>query len=312
MEQLFTNPQEAWVKIQEKIQMWYDQIIFLLPNLVLAILAMVGFVLFAKLLYRMMQKLSVKLALTYELTRLLANIVYIIVIGVGFFVSLGILNLDKTVTSLLAGAGIAGLAISLAFQNLATNFVSGIIISMRRPIAIGDIIESNDYYGTVRFINWRTTHLITFEGQYVHIPNKEIIEKPVVNFTKFGRRRVDLRVHISYAEDLEFVRDVTLQAMTNIPNRLEEHPPEVYYEEFDDSSINFVARFWIPFGRETKNRDYKAAVSEAMIHIRKAFLREGITIPYPIRTLDFGIKGGGRFAEILDQKSFQVKHEGKE
>lgn len=312
MEQLFTNPQEAWVQIQEKIEIWYKQTVLLLPNVILAILAMVGFVLVAKLLYKIMQKLSVKLALTYELTRLLANIVYIIVIGVGFFVSLGILNLDKTVTSLLAGAGIAGLAISLAFQNIATNFVSGIIISMRRPIAIGDIIESNDYYGTVHFINWRTTHLITFEGQYVHIPNKEIIEKPVVNFTKFGRRRVDVRIRISYAEDMEFVRKITLDAMEYIPNRLKAHDPEVYFEEFDDSSINFVARFWIPFGRETPNRDYKAAVSEGMIYIRKAFLREGITIPYPIRTLDFGSKGGERFAEILDEKTFQVKHDQKE
>ncbi len=306
MQKLFTEPKKAMEGLQGKFDNWYESILAFLPDLLLAIVTMIGFVVIANLLYRWTREACKKLQFAYEMSLLIANIVYLIVIGVGLFVSLGILNLDKTVTSLLAGAGIAGLAISLAFQNLATNFLSGIIISMRRPIAVGDIIESNDYYGTVHVINWRTTHLITFEGQYVHIPNKEMIENPVVNYTKFGRRRVDIRGRVSYAEDLENVRSVALTAMEDIPNRLYEFPPEVYFEEFDDSSINFVARFWIPFGRETPNRNYKAAFSEGMIHIRKAFKREDITIPYPIKTLDFGVKGGERFAEILDQNSFHV------
>lgn len=306
MEQIFTDPSKAWDLILEKLEQWGEGVILFLPNLVLAILAMMGFMLVSRIIYRLLWKLLIKVHLNYEMTKLIANIFYLIMLGVGIFISLGILELDKTVTSLLAGAGILGLALSFAFQNLATNFVSGIIISMRRPIAVGDIIKSNDFYGTVHNINWRTVHLITFEGQYIHIPNKELIEKPVENFTKLGRRRVDLKVGVSYGEDLQQVKDVVLDAVNDVPNRIESYDPELYYEEFNDSSIDFVVRFWIPFGRTTPNRDYKAAVSEAIMRIKLAFDREGITIPWPIRTLDFGAKGGQSFAQVMDQHTFKI------
>lgn len=310
MEQLFTDPSKAWELIIQKLESWGENLILFLPNLVLAILAMVGFVILARIIYRLIWNLLIKVHLNYEMSKLITNIVYLAMLGVGFFVSLGILELDKTVTSLLAGAGILGLALSFAFQNLATNFVSGIIISMRRPIAVGDIIKSNDFYGTVHNINWRTVHLITFEGQYIYIPNKELIEKPVENFTKLGRRRVDLEVGISYAEDLQHVKDVVLDAVEDVPNRIEAYEPELYFEEFGESSIDFVVRFWIPFGRTTPNRDYKAAVSEAIMRIKAAFDKEGITIPWPIRTLDFGAKGGQPFAEVMDQHAFQIRNKG--
>ena len=80
---------------------------------------------------------------------------------VGVFVALGVVGLDKTVTSLLAGAGIIGLALAFAFQDLAANFLSGVAISVRHPFRIADIIETNDFLGTVKAINLRSTELLT-------------------------------------------------------------------------------------------------------------------------------------------------------
>lgn len=282
LDQLFYNPERALELLVQKFEQWYEQVILILPNFIVAIFIFIGFILLGSLLKKLTARLLYSTTSNPEITRLLSNIVHWMVLIAGFFFSLGILELDKTVTSLLAGVGILGLAISFAFQNLATNFVSGIILASRRPISAGDIIESNDYYGTVRIINWRTTHLLTPEGQYVHIPNKEVIDRPVVNYTKLGKRRVDLEVGISYAEDLDHVKQVTLNAIEQVESRMPEAPPEFFYEEFGDSSINFVARFWILFTKDSKNQDYKKAVSDAVINMKKPFEQEGITFHGPL------------------------------
>ncbi len=106
------------------------------------------------------------------LNSLFASIVYIFFIGITLFTVLSILQLDKAVVSVLAGAGVVGLALAFAFQDIAANFISGIFISFRKPLHIGDIVKLSDYMGKVEEINLRDTVLKTFQGQLVIIPNK--------------------------------------------------------------------------------------------------------------------------------------------
>jgi small conductance mechanosensitive channel len=208
----------------------------------------------------------------------------LVVFVTGVFISLGILKLDKTVTSLLAGAGIIGLALSFAFQDLAVNCVSGLMIAFKKPISIGDLIETNGIFGTVTNIELRAVNIRNQQGQNIIIPCREILQKPVINYTTNGERRVDLRVAVSYKEDLHNVKAVLLSALSQNELRDTQKEVEIYFEEFAESSIVMSCRFWLAYNTHPQ---FLEARSRAIILIHKAFSENNITIPFPIRTIEF-------------------------
>lgn len=208
------------------------------------------------------------------------------------------MRLDTAVTSLLAGAGIAGIALAFAFQDVAANFMSGIFLSLRRPIRVGDIVQVKEYMGKVHHITLRDTVIHTFRGQTVIIPNKEIFQNPIENYSLLGRRRMDLTIGVSYGEDLEKVRAVVLDAVKALPGISASEESTVFFKEFADSSINFSVRIWLDTPEQIP---YLHLQSETIINIKKAFDKNNIVIPFPIRTLDFGIKGGQTLSEMKVQ-----------
>lgn len=289
--------EEAVRKIYDKLLNWVETLIVMLPNLLLAVIIFCAFYYTGRFVRNALQKPLARVISTRAIMDLLLNLFSIAFVAVGLFVALSILQLDKAVTSLLAGAGIVGLALGFAFQDIAANFVSGVLIALRKPIQIGDLIESNGFFGIVSRITLRSTIVRTMPGQQVHIPNKDIYSEPIVNYSVTGKRRVDLDCGVSYGEDLEQVREVTLRAIRNLSYLDAAHEVDFFYKEFGDSSINFTVRYWISF---KKQADYLKAMSDGIMQIKKAFDAEGITIPFPIRTLDFGIKGGQQLAEQIN------------
>ncbi|MDQ6813092.1 MAG: mechanosensitive ion channel family protein [Bacteroidota bacterium] len=289
----------AYQLIVGKLTVWLHGFIRLLPNIFIAALVLVtGFYLAGKI-KKVALKLIKKISHNATLDNLFASIIHIFFIGVTIFVVLSILQLDKAVTSILAGAGIIGLALAFAFQDIAANFISGIFISFRRPLYVGDIVKVKDYMGKVEEVNLRDTILRTFQGQMVIIPNKEVFQNPIENFSLLGKRRIDLTIGISYGEDLEKVKKVTLEAVRGIEGLSEQDETTLFYTEFGDSSINFLLRIWI---KSPEQPVYLHVGSQAIMHIKKAYDTNDILIPFPIRTMDFGIKGGTPLNEML-QKS---------
>lgn len=211
------------------------------------------------------------------------------------FACLSILKLDKAVTSILAGAGIAGLALAFAFQDIAANFMSGILITNRKPLRVGDIVKLKDYMGKVTAVNLRDTVVQTFQGQLVIIPNKDVSQNPIENFSLLGRRRMDLTVGVSYGEDLEKVKQRTMDAVRDIPGLAPDQETTFFYTEFADSAINYTLRIWVI---SPEQPEYLRVQSEAIMRIKKAYDEAGILIPFPIRTLDFGINGGKALEEV--------------
>lgn len=293
---------DASSKLYGKLESWVNDLILLLPNMVLAIIVMVLFYFIAKLMRRLVKKIMGHITDQVALNNLFGTITYLVFIFLGLFVSLNILHLEQTVSSLLAGAGIIGLALGFAFQDISANFISGIMIAFRKPFHVGDMVETNGYLGVVEEINLRVTIIKTLQGLHVIIPNKDIVQTPMTNYTLTDDRRVDLEVGVSYGEDLERVEEITREAVKDIPGMAQEPGINFYYQEFGDSSINFLLVFWI--ARSTQ-ATYLSAKSEAVKRIKKAYDANNITIPFPIRTLDFGIKGGEKLSEmkILHQKS---------
>lgn len=278
----------------EKLSVWFEELIKMLPNLALATLVLVIGLFLSRFLQRTSKRLISRVSNQLTLNQLFAQFVYILFVGITIFVVLSILKLDKAVTSILAGAGIIGLALAFAFQDIAANFISGIFISFRRPVRIGDVVKLHDYMGNVQDINLRDTTILTFQGQKVIIPNKEVFQNPIENYSLLGKRRMDLVVGVSYGDDLQKVKDVVLKAVEKVSVRTDDDIT-FFYDEFGDSSINFQVRIWI---NNPEQPVWLQGRSEAVMYIKKAFDENNITIPFPIRTLDFGIKGGEKLADI--------------
>jgi small conductance mechanosensitive channel len=288
--------EKAYQIIQTKLFAWFREFVRLLPNIALASLILVlGFFL-AKVLKNFSTKIVRRFTHHEAVNNLFSSFVYITTVGVSFFVALSALHLDKAVTSILAGAGIVGLGLAFAFQDIASNFMAGIFLTIRRPLKIGDLIKTGDFMGHVKTINMRDTIIESFQGQFIIIPNKDIFQNSLQNFSRSGKRRIDLSVGVSYGDDLDKVKQVTLQAVKQVSVLDPDEPPRLFYETFGDSSINYTLQLWI---NSTDQPIFWQGQSEAIMLIKKAYDENGITLPYPIRTLDFGIKGGENLADVL-------------
>ena len=288
--------EEAVELVTTRIQGWLEALVASLPNLFAAIFVLLIFFVVARLVRRASASVLARTPMHPPLRNLLAGFTGIIILVAGSFIALGILGLDKTVTSLLAGVGIVGLALGFAFQQIASDYIAGLVIAWRRPYRLGDLVKLQDQLGFVHQINLRTTVLRLLTGEIARIPNRDVLGNPIINFTVSGRRRVDIPVGVTYGEDLPQVREVTENALRTVALRDQNQDPEVFFTEFGDSAINLIARFWID---TTAQVDYLAARSEAIIAIKKSYDANGITIPFPIRTLDFGPVGGRTLDETL-------------
>lgn len=275
---------QTWGLLARKLTGWGRAFVLALPNFLLAVLTVVLSWLIARGVRKVVTRLLRRVSSSEQVTYLLAQAVYIAVLTAGTFIALGILGLQKTVASLLAGAGIVGLALGFAFQDIAANLMAGVYLSVRRPFRRGHLIKAQDFFGIVLEVNLRWTELVTQQGQLVLIPNKQVFENPIMNYSARGSRRVDISLGVSYGDDLEKARRVAIEAVESVPSRLPDREVELFYEEFGESSIDFTVRFWIPF--ETQ-KDYLAARSDAIVRIKQAFDANGVTIPFPIRTLEF-------------------------
>lgn len=266
----------------DKLDSWLDGAIALLPNLTVALVALVAFYLGSQLANRVARRVGSRVATNQAIVRLLASVVQYSVLATGFVVALGIIGLQKAVVSILAGAGVAGLAVGFAFQDLAANFIAGVGMGIRQPFQIGHLIKTSDYLGHVETINLRNTIIRSLDGERVIVPNRMVFENPLVNYHSYGTRRVEIEVGVAYDTSLSKATSTAKNAIEALDYRADGTEVEVVSEGFGASSIDFLVRFWIPF----PGHDYFGARHDGILAIKQAFDDEEISIPFPIRTLD--------------------------
>ena len=291
---------DLFTPIKNKLNSWLLDTVEMLPNFAVALIVLIAFVFLAKLMKNLVLKIFQRTYANAELSKIISKVIYFVVIISGLMLALTMLHLDKTVSSVLAGAGVIGIALSFAFQDIAANFISGLLMAARRPFEIGDVIEVEGYRGKVLNIHLRTTEIITLDGNEVLIPNRLVFGGSITNYYTTKSQRIELEVGISYGEDLEHVQKVVTDAVSQLPNLVETEKAEVLYTAFGDSSINFIVYYWVSYDNYF---DFLRCKSEGIIAIKKAFDANDIVIPFPIRTLDFGIKGGEKLQSQLSTQS---------
>jgi small-conductance mechanosensitive channel len=220
-------------------------------------------------------------SLQYAISQIVANVVLV----VGVFVVLENTGINLGALTIFAGA--VGVGVGFGLQNIASNFISGLVILAERPITIGDRVEVAGITGEVQQIRARSTVLLTSDNIAMIVPNTKFIDSPVTNWT-YGDPRVRFRVPVgvAYGSDVNKVRDALIAAGREHPAALNDPAPTVFLEKFGDSSIHFELVVWSSV-MGNRPRTFK---SDLNFLIEKHFRAIGIEIPNPQR--DIHIRSG--------------------
>jgi small-conductance mechanosensitive channel len=189
-------------------------------------------------------------------------------------------NVDLSALGILAGA--IGVGIGFGLQNITNNFISGLIILFERPIKVGDRIEVNEVYGDVVKISPRSTMILTNDNISIIVPNSQFIDSAVINWSHNDRNiRFNIPVGVSYKEDPQKIKKILLEVAEENNGVLRHPEPDVLFDQYNDSSIDFILRIWTS---EYISRP-KVLKSQLYYEIFRRFREENVEIPYPQRDL---------------------------
>jgi small conductance mechanosensitive channel len=295
--ELSSMPKNLLSKLVEKLYGWAEGFVVMLPNLLLSLCILAAGVVVARHAERLIRQVLLRITRNEPVSRLAGSLAHLGLLATTALWALSLLHLDKTVTSVLAGVGVVGLAVGFAFQDIAANFTSGVIMALNRPFDTGDLVEVAGRQCKVVHMSLRATEVRTLDGLTIIIPNKDVLQSPIVSYTRTNKRRMELNVSTAYSDDMEHVRRVVIEAVQACPGRDLQREVELFFTEFADNGIVFQLRIWLD---DASQNSFLLARSEAMIAIKRAFDRERLTIPFPIRTLTFSTDAvGGKPAEHM-------------
>ncbi len=255
------------------------QTILFLPKLAVALVVFALSLYVAKLAEKWVGRLLAARETDPELSILLSRSARWSVVTFGTVVALQQVNFD--VSGFIAGLGIVGFALSFAFQDIAKNFIAGVLLLVQQPFDIGDGIEVAGVSGAVTDIEIRSTTLRTWDGKQVIIPNADVYAGTITNFSRSPRRRIQLTVGVGYDTNLSAATSLFLAELSAIDGVLADPAPQVVFDAFADSSINCTLYFWVDVATISIN----AATDAAVKRIKTACERESIDLPFPVRTV---------------------------
>lgn len=265
--------------IQQAFEDWFTSLVQFLPKLVSGIIIFIitviasGFI--AKWVHRLVQyKISNK-----EMLRLIFLLTRWSVLVAGTILALSQVNFD--VTGFIAGLGVAGFTIGFALQDIAKNFISGLMLLYRQPFSIGDYVKVSDFGGTVKDINVRDTVVETLDGEFVIIPNKTVFENPIVNYTHSQLRRGSVAIGLGYNENEDQVSKIFLDVIRNVPGVEQDPEPLIRADALGDSALMLKALFWV----DQQANSLLNVQSDVVTAIKKASDEHNINLPYPIQTV---------------------------
>ena len=229
----------------------------------------------------------------------IGTIVRYLVLVLGFTVIVQSAGIDLSSLTVLAGA--LGVGLGFGLQNIANNFISGLIILFERPIKVGDRIEVGGVNGDVVNISARATTVITNDNISIIVPNSEFISSQVINWSHNDRRvRFRYSVGVSYDEDPEQVKELLMEVMDEHPGVLKNPAPDVWFTEFGDSSLNFNLMIWTSMYVQRPD-DLR---SQLYYLVFKKFKEHGVEIPFPQR--DLHIRSGDLPVELKNHNGIST------
>ena len=183
--------------------------------------------------------------------------------------------LGVPMTSLITILGSAAVAIGLALQGGLSNLAGGVMILFFKPFQVGDYVDTHADSGTVNEISLFYTTLQTVDNRIIMLPNGNLVNNPIINYSKLDERRLDLNIAVDYSSDIEKVKKVITDVILEDERIIKEKDIFVRLNEMADSSLNFVVRVWV------KTPDYWAVHFDLKENIKNALDKNKISIPFP-------------------------------
>ena len=228
----------------------------------------------AVIVSKYIQKVMLKAKMAKILAEFTSKVVKILIII--FALSLGISLLGVDVGSAVLGFSVvSGFILGFAFQETLGNLAAGFMIAITKPFRDGDYVDIGGKAGTINSVGASITTLTTVDNKRIIIPNSKIWGEPIINYTALDKRMIDMRIGISYKDNMDKAIKVTLDVIKKNKNVLDDPAPTVAIAELGDSSVNLLIRPWV------NTSDYWKTKWELTKQIKEAFDKNGISIPFP-------------------------------
>ncbi len=261
------------------LQALLDKAIAFIPKLIFALLIFAAALLLSGVAARWARRAGRVKIQDEETLRLLSLLARWSVIILGTLMALD--QVDFDVTGFAAGLGIAGLTVGFALQDIARNFIAGILLLVRQPFSIGDRVEIAGRTGTVLDVNSRDTVLKAYDGEVVIVPNLDVYTSPIVNYTHLPLMRRTVQIGLGYGEDVDQATQVFLAAIQGVEGVLDEPRVAIHAMELGDSALSLEARYWL----NQEAHDVFAVHSTVVQAIKETAEQQAIDLPYPVQTV---------------------------
>lgn len=249
-------------------------------------------VVLAYVAHRLVLRLDRRTESDSRIIHILARVIATVIVFIGIVIAIGTLGID--LAPLLAGAGVIGIAIAFAVQDIVANYFAGVLIGIRRPFRTGDQISSQEHEGVVEGLNFRYTQLRTYDGNRVLLPNAGVFGNPLVNYTADRARRTQVAVGVAYGTDPDEAKRVVVEAAAGCEGIREFPAPVAWVEAMGASTLDLSLMFW----HEPEMAMVWEVRDAVVVAVWRACEQAGIELPYPRRTVEVlpdgvGVEPGG-------------------
>lgn len=259
-----------------------DDFLAMLPLLFAGLLAFLLLWLVAKVVRAGLERVLARSSNRSAATAI-GRIAYVLLLALAVLISVTVAFPSMTPGRLISVLGVGGIAIGFAFKDIFQNLLAGILLLLRHPFRVGDEITTGEFTGTVEAIETRATHIRTYDGKRVIIPNGDVYTKPVTVISAYDMLRSEYDVGIGYGDDLGKAKEIALEAIRSVEGVLEDPTPDVLVWELAGSSKNLRLRWW--------TRPQRGEV----LHVRDRVLRAaaealsgaGVDLPFPTQVVLF-------------------------
>ena len=262
--------QQIWLFVQGHLVV----ILEIVKNLIAAAVVLIIGILLSKGMRKLISKASSnKLPVEGSVTHLLRAFVHYGILIICLIMILNIFGVNTT--SLLAVLGAAGVAVGLALRDVLGNVASGIVLMVLGSYRVGEFVEFSSFSGIVREINLFTTILETYDGVYISAPNSSVWGGPLKNYTRNGKRRIELSIGIAYSDSVETAFQVMQNIVADDPRFLKDPAPQIILHSIETNSVKITVRVW------TVVDDYWSAHWDLSKNMKAKCEEAGLRIPLP-------------------------------
>ena len=265
------------------LEKYWEDFWILLPKIVIAIAVLIIAVIIARKVKKLVQKRTSKRLDDPLLARFIARVFQWTIIVLGLAIAMHLVELGGIARGLLTSAGVTGIVLGFAFRDIGENLLAGVLLAFSRPFNVGDTIQSDTINGVVKTLDLRNTHIRSFDGKDIYIPNAIIVKNPLFNYTRDGLLRFDFIVGIDQADDANQARALILEEIETMDGVLKEPAPAVAVEELAKSTVNLRVYYWVNLF------EYKGSALELKTNIinrtKEILMDKGFSLPADIHEL---------------------------